>query len=270
MEADIRRQDIHDDRDVWVHRKTTAGMQMPTHWHTHFEILLVYEGDCRIAAGGREYNLREPFVVLYRPFTPHGMTVSGTYTRSMVNFGARQRALFSERLFSLSFLDHAPLFLVRIPPSRLPELEKLFSSLFANRDDFACSQLYLALIVNWLRLEEGDADVFTEAEPYVEMALRYMGENLSQPLALEEVARHFGVGRTKLNRDLREAVGMTFRPYLTELRLTRAREMLLDGFSVTRTAFECGYSGESHFICAFHRRWGVTPGAMKKQGYCTG
>lgn len=96
--------------------------------------------------------------------------------------------------------------------------------------------------------------------------MRYLSENLSEPLLLETTAEYFGVSRTKMNKDLYSVTGMTFKNYLTELRMIKAKGLMEDGHSVTAAAQECGYNSESNFIAVYRRRWGCTPAQTKKQG----
>ena len=82
---------------------------------------------------------------------------------------------------------------------------------------------------------------------YISNVLQYLSENLSEPLLLESTAEYFGVSRTKMNKDLYSVTGMTFKNYLTELRMIKAKGLMEDGHSVTEAAQECGYNSESNF-----------------------
>ena len=48
--------------------------------------------------------------------------------------------------------------------------------------------------------------------------------------------------------------------FVKEMRLDRARELLIDGqLAVARVSKEVGYGSVSHFISEFRARFGVTP-----------
>ena len=51
--------------------------------------------------------------------------------------------------------------------------------------------------------------------------------------------------------------------YLTDLRQTRARELMETGSSIINASLETGYSSEAHFIKAFREYWGMTPGEFR-------
>jgi AraC-like DNA-binding protein len=62
----------------------------------------------------------------------------------------------------------------------------------------------------------------------------------------------------------RDVTGRSPYQFLKEMRLDRARELLVDGsFTVARISKEVGYASVSHFISEFRARFGVTP-----RGYC--
>ena len=87
-----------------------------------------------------------------------------------------------------------------------------------------------------------------------------IGENLSEPMTLYELCDKFDVGASKLCKDFRKTTGKTYKSYLTDLRMTRARELLSAGSSIINASLETGYSSEAHFIKAFREYWGMTPG----------
>jgi AraC-like DNA-binding protein len=60
----------------------------------------------------------------------------------------------------------------------------------------------------------------------------------------------------------RDVTGRSPYQFLKEMRLDRARELLIDGnFTVARISKEVGYASVSHFISEFRGRFGVTPRA---------
>ena len=102
--------------------------------------------------------------------------------------------------------------------------------------------------------------VFTTRFDYIQDILQYIDENLADPITIDKLCSHFGVGHTKLLSDFKESTGVTYKSFLTNLRMTRAKELLASGSSIINASLETGYSSEAHFIAAFKAYWGVTPG----------
>ncbi len=65
---------------------------------------------------------------------------------------------------------------------------------------------------------------------------------------------------TVLKTSFHEVFGETVFAYLRNLRLDRAREMLLEeGASVKEVSWAVGYASQSHFAHAFRDRFGTSP-----------
>ncbi|MEV5596100.1 AraC family transcriptional regulator [Streptomyces sp. NPDC052496] len=77
---------------------------------------------------------------------------------------------------------------------------------------------------------------------------------------LAELGRGAGASERTLSRLFRTELGMSFHRWRTVLRIHQALVHLTDGWSVTETAMDCGWSNPSSFIDAFTDVVGQTPG----------
>ena len=59
--------------------------------------------------------------------------------------------------------------------------------------------------------------------------------------------------------DFKEYCNMTLLDYITLTRIDAAKELLLNGYSVTVASDECGFSSPSYFIKVFRSITGMTP-----------
>ncbi len=249
-------------KNYWEHHKTSAGLYLK-HWHPHYEILLIHHGICVAKINDVEYYLQAPSLILYRPFTFHEFFTSSDdlYDRSILHFGNSDLMHFSKDIVSMDFLEDAPMLILSLELITYEKLNMLFDMLFEKQYDFAYSRLYLIQIIKFIADEVTKVNFKPEKrkQDYIGEVLHYVTSNISDSLKLEETARMFGIGRTKLNKDIKEFSGMTYKQTVTEFRMTLAREMIEDGKTLTYTALECGYNNESHFIQTFKKRWGMTP-----------
>jgi AraC-like DNA-binding protein len=93
-------------------------------------------------------------------------------------------------------------------------------------------------------------------------ALAYVRNNLSQPLTVADMAEQVSLSPSAFAHLFREVTGRTPYQFLKDVRLDRARDLLVDGhMPVTLVSKEVGYSSASHFIREFRRRFGYTPRA---------
>ena len=94
----------------------------------------------------------------------------------------------------------------------------------------------------------------------VERALEFIRENLTEDLSLSRVAEQVSLSPIHFHNCFKAATGRTLRSYVEELRIKRAVELLVStDYTLTKIAFECGFSSQSYFSYAFRRRMKMTP-----------
>jgi AraC-like DNA-binding protein len=90
----------------------------------------------------------------------------------------------------------------------------------------------------------------------------YLAEHFADDCSLAQLAALAGVDRFQLLRAFGRACGLPPHRYQTQLRLRRAKQLLLSGEPAARAAAAVGFSDQSHLIRAFKSVYGVTPGAI--------
>ncbi len=102
-------------------------------------------------------------------------------------------------------------------------------------------------------------------DPLVRRALMAMQQSLDAPLSVEALAGRLGVGRRRLERRFREALGTTPARAGRAVRLAQARHLLAGGGrSVAEIAAETGFCDASHLTRAFRAAEGATPEAWRR------
>lgn len=81
----------------------------------------------------------------------------------------------------------------------------------------------------------------------------------SRPLAA--LSSDAGIGVRTVQRVFRKELGIDFDSWRRQVRLTKAIELLVAGWSVKQTAFEVGYRQPSAFVEMFRATFGATPRA---------
>jgi AraC family transcriptional regulator len=92
-----------------------------------------------------------------------------------------------------------------------------------------------------------------------------MEAGLDADLTLAALATESGYSRAHFIRMFKAATGQTPHRYLLELRLGRAKSMLVDrAHSLTDIALACGFSSHAHLSTAFRSRFGMAPGVYRR------
>ena len=87
----------------------------------------------------------------------------------------------------------------------------------------------------------------------------YIHDHLADSPTLAELARVAGLSRYHFLRVFRARFGLTPHAYLTQARITRARELLAAGEPIGSVAFAVGFADQSHLTNRFKQWVGVTP-----------
>ena len=82
---------------------------------------------------------------------------------------------------------------------------------------------------------------------------------------LGELAKQFGLPAKRLNEGFIAEYGMSVYNFVTEYRLKQAHASILASTTPLKTiATRLGYSHVNHFIVAFRRKFGYSPGSLRK------
>jgi AraC-like DNA-binding protein len=126
--------------------------------------------------------------------------------------------------------------------------------------------LVLALRSDFRRCQTAPRWYVALADPRLRDALQAMHEDPSHPWTVPELAAISGLSRAAFAHSFREIVGQAPLQYLTDWRMTLARDLLRTGkLSLASIASEVGYGSPYAFAAAFRRLHGISPGAWRKQ-----
>ena len=116
---------------------------------------------------------------------------------------------------------------------------------------------YLFMILK----EVGEKNEEDENELLIENILGYLENHYADDITLNELAEHkYFVSVGHLSRTFKNKTGQTFSKYLTELRLKKAKEFLINtDFDITDIATFTGYNDASYFTQIFRKSCGMTP-----------
>ncbi len=89
--------------------------------------------------------------------------------------------------------------------------------------------------------------------------------DIQEPPTIARLARLSGINEFKLKRGFKQAFSTTIFGCLQQHRMKTAHTLLRDtSKNTSQVASEVGYANVSHFINAYRRQFGITPGSFKK------
>lgn len=100
----------------------------------------------------------------------------------------------------------------------------------------------------------------------IEDALRYIAQNYSLPITLEEVSENINLSPTYLSKKFKKVTGVTFKEYVNFIRIKQACQALLTtDDSITKIAVDCGFNSSNYFKDIFRKVNGISPRTYRKQ-----
>ena len=104
-----------------------------------------------------------------------------------------------------------------------------------------------------------------EATRPIRMAKQYIQENYGRNITLEDVCGAVGFSSAYFSALFKKETGEGFSKYLTQVRMDRAKELLLEtSLSVAQVCEAVGYSDRKHFTQTFHKMTGVNPAEFRR------
>ena len=97
-------------------------------------------------------------------------------------------------------------------------------------------------------------------------AVRYIEEHLSGKLTLNQVAGHIGLSPNYLSSLFKKELHISFVDYITEKRVIKAKELLLETDLKTHEVAEItGFADDSYFSKTFKKITGRLPSSFRKR-----
>ncbi|MBR5452017.1 MAG: helix-turn-helix transcriptional regulator [Clostridia bacterium] len=160
-------------------------------------------------------------------------------------------------------------------PANREVYEEIFKNLvkhynaLAECEDVILQSLVLELVYTIFK-DSGETvkHSATNGNRAIEKALEYIKDHLTESLTLERVSKAAALSPIHFHNLFKKSVGKTLREYVEEQRIKKATGLLLTtNDSLTKIAFECGFSSQSHFSFVFKRKMKLTPREYVKEVY---
>ena len=92
----------------------------------------------------------------------------------------------------------------------------------------------------------------------------YLQENMHQEIRLEDISSRFSYSLSSIKRIFKEEMGCSIIAYLNNLRMQKAKALLLGSDSaISQIAHELGFSNVYYFSVAFKKKWGISPSGFR-------
>ncbi len=249
--------------------------QMSAHWHGEVELIRVLSGQLSVSLDGRNYLAKSGDVLFVNPETVHRATPNNAVYECLVFHAdflynhTQSCEFFIESILSRHCTVH------EYYPKTHP-LCHLFNEVFkaaANpssgykfRTIGALYSLFGEIVDRHLyTLASGSAPIPGDKSILnLKKLLAFIRSNYQDAITLSDMAAVVDMSPKYLGSFFKNMTGKTPFEYLTEYRIEKACQKLLNSrSSVTEIAFSCGFSDISYFIKTFKNHKNISPGKFR-------
>jgi AraC-like DNA-binding protein len=236
--------------------------------HAYFELAICFAGEMSFVGHATTIRLRKGDAVLVKPGAWH----YESYCRKSQPYRVCW-VVATPRLMNCLFTHYHRGSFVASAYAGSPQLDEIAALETIAREASGHSlhgkikahALLLGLLIDLDRRLQGDAlaSPANEFDP-VRKLLRIVQARFREPLQIRLLAKEVGLSADHLSRRFHETSGSTFKDYLNAIRIHHAKRLLESGWSVKRTADECGFDDVYYFGRVFKQRCQIPPGQFAK------
>jgi len=245
------------------------------HWHEKMEICMMVDGRCDFEISGRTYSAKKGDIVVIKSGEIHSFKQRyGDCTIYVCLF--EPMFLYNLRVDTGNIHHH-----IKAEDMKNLSIDQkiweCFETLYSEKNmDQKCSELifkanilhiYGLLLRNFEKKGEEYKKDISKLISF-QRILEYISSNYTENISLETVAEKFNYNPVYLSGMFRTRMGVNFKYYLDNIRISKAIELLFNTeMSVTEISYACGYENIRTFNNVFKRITGIVPTVMKKKEY---
>lgn len=253
------------------HEKATLFCHL--HYHKEFEVFAVARGSCQFTVGSTTYLGEKGDIFFIPPYSPHGgYSMPGeafayfcsTFDLSILREDEFAEMLEAGRLDPVRFIPHTD------PVCR--ELYGIIDAIFVQSEERRDGWEFVLRGQMLTLFGVLDQNSYISNTDRTDLqcdfglnVLEILRESYSEKITSKSMAEQLCYSHGYFCRKFRETFSMSFRQYLTQYRLSKARLLLTrEGMSIGEVAGKVGYSSANFFIRQFQELYGCTPGQFQK------
>jgi len=186
---------------------------------------------------------------------------------SHLPFQCRYVHFMPEDPMLVQLLSNVPVYFDAVDPKTVEASFSRIASLFcsASSADQMAAEAELVLLFREI-CEDARLSGPDESDTVIR-AQKFMERHYSEKLSVQDIAEACSVSPSYLHKLFARRNGLTPGEYLLGVRITAAREMLINtALPLSEIAVSCGFGAQSYFSDCFRRKTGLTPGQFRRSG----
>lgn len=243
--------------------------------HNFYELLYIDRGNIYVEADKFSGNLSVNQLIIHGPNEKHSLTTSDAVapsiiiigfeceTDALLPFSEKPVTLNSEQINTLAKILQEGMSIFK------PPYDLLNQSYMPKREDypFGADQMIKigleSFLISLVR-ENNSINSQTKSKIYtkdgIEAVHRYISENFTTKLSLDNLCFLFGFNKTTLCQSFKTQYGITIFNYINNLKIKEAKALLRsEKLSITEISERIGFESVHYFCRSFKKSTGVSP-----------
>jgi len=231
-----------------------SGQRFGRHWHDVYGFGVILDGAQKWYSGRGTVRGYAGDVICTNPGEVHDGEPLGGDTRHWVIVSVDAETMSSVTGWVPGEIGHP----VISDPELAAVLRRLIQQ-FGGESSLRLEEL-VATACTLLMSRHGSRRVEVDVAPAsVRRARERLGDDLTNPPSLAELAALTGLSRYQILRRFRRAYGLAPHAWLRNARVERARQLIQHGLPLIAAANASGFADQSHMTRVFRSHFGCTP-----------
>ncbi len=269
-----------DTEGIYLSYSTAPGGYHPLHWHEEIELLYQLNGRSDIQIDGEKYQIQNKLLTVIDSRQVHSIhTYSDTSMFICVHISKKliEKYIPDIDLYRIYCIPDD------IPDSQFPEylsvcrqMEALLRLYITDKPAWQMEsegiilQVLAQLIRHFSRKSAPDEIGLSSADRTsfnrIRDVITYVEEHFREPISLQDIAGHLGLGREYFCRFFKKNMGMSFLRYLNEVRVSHVyRDLEQTDAPIAEIAEKNGFHNQKLFNRTFREVYGCTPSAVRRK-----
>lgn len=266
MKKEIRTVVYDDELRIEAYRFEGIVQPFPNHFHEHYVIGFVENGERCLSCQNKEYTIEQGSVLLFNPGDNHACVQSDNGTLDYRGFNISKEVMLdlSEEVTGKRQLPGFSRNVV-CDEEAICYLRPLHEMVMNGVGEFGKEESLLFLISMLIQnYGQPFESCIPECRQEIEKACEFIDKHFTERIYLDQICRHAGLSKSTLPRAFTKAKGITPYRYLESVRINEAKKLLQKGVPPLEAAIQTGFYDQSHFTNYFSSFIGLAPGVYRE------
>lgn len=266
MKKEIRTVVYDDELRIEAYRFEGIVQPFPNHFHEHYVIGFVENGERCLSCRNKEYTIEQGSVLLFNPGDNHACVQSDNGTLDYRGFNISKEVMLdlSEEVTGKRQLPGFSRNVV-CDEEAICYLRPLHEMVMNGVGEFGKEESLLFLISTLIQnYGQPFESCIPECRQEIEKACEFIDKHFTERIYLDQICRNAGLSKSTLLRAFTKAKGITPYRYLETVRINEAKKLLQKGVPPLEAAIQTGFSDQSHFTNYFSSFIGLAPGVYRE------